>query len=144
MSNATASVDQLNVVVEDMDAAVAFYRALGCRVEESGGEWDAHHRRVSAGEGIDFDLDSLSFARTWDRGWRGGAGMVVTFRTEDRDAVDRLYERLTGEGHEVEQPPYDAFWGARFAIVRDPAGNSVGIMSPVDPDRRSPPTLPDG
>jgi hypothetical protein len=33
--------------------------------------------------------------------------------------------------------PYDAFWGARYAIVEDAGGNAVGIMSPVDPARRS-------
>jgi uncharacterized glyoxalase superfamily protein PhnB len=38
----------------------------------------------------------------------------------------------------VQQPPYDAFWGARYAVVSDPDGNAVGIMSPIDPDRRSP------
>ena len=37
-----------------------------------------------------------------------------------------------------QQPPFDAFWGARYAIVEDPDGNSVGLMSPVDPTRRSP------
>ena len=28
-------------------------------------------------------------------------------------------------------------WGARYAVVEDPDGNAVGIMSPSDPDRRS-------
>jgi uncharacterized glyoxalase superfamily protein PhnB len=34
------------------------------------------------------------------------------------------------------------FWGARYAIVEDPDGNHVGVMSPSDPDRRrAPPDL---
>ena len=32
----------------------------------------------------------------------------------------------------MQQEPYDAFWGARYAVVSDPDGNGVGIMSPVD------------
>ena len=28
---------------------------------------------------------------------------------------------------------YDAFWGARYAVVSDPDGNGVGIIDPVDP-----------
>ena len=55
-----------------------------------------------------------------------------------RDEVDTLVETLAGAGVPVQQPPYDAFWGARYAVVSDPDGNAVGIMSPVDPDRRSP------
>ena len=37
-----------------------------------------------------------------------------------------------------QQEPYDAFWGARYAIVEDPDGNAVGLMSPIDPDRQRP------
>ena len=44
---------------------------------------------------------------------------------------------VTGAGYRGQQPPYDAFWGARYAVVEDPDGNAVGIMSPSDPDRRS-------
>jgi hypothetical protein len=35
------------------------------------------------------------------------------------------------------QPPFDAFWGARYAIVADPDGNDVGLMSPIDESRRT-------
>jgi uncharacterized glyoxalase superfamily protein PhnB len=46
---------------------------------------------------------------------------------------------VTGAGYGSQQPPYDAFWGSRYAIVEDPDGNAVGLMSPVDPTRRSTP-----
>ncbi len=138
------AMDHLSVVVPEMVAAVAFYRALGFEVQESGDEWDAHHRDVKTGGPIDFALDSLSFARMWDMGWRDGGGVVMTFRTEEREAVDRLYQRLVAEGYEGEQTPYDAMWGSRFAVIKDPAGNSVGIMSPADPEHRRTPTLPTG
>jgi hypothetical protein len=32
-----------------------------------------------------------------------------------------------------------AFWGAQYAVIEDPDGNAVGIMSPIDPYRRSQP-----
>ena len=34
------------------------------------------------------------------------------------------------------QPPFDAFWGARYAIVEDPDGNPV---APDQPGRSGPP-----
>ena len=37
------------------------------------------------------------------------------------------------------QPPHDAFWGARYAIVEDPDGIAVGLMSPISPDFKSVP-----
>jgi catechol 2,3-dioxygenase-like lactoylglutathione lyase family enzyme len=147
MTEARPVLDQVNVVVGDMPAAVAFYRLLGLEVQEPTGPdtpWGGHHRAVSAGEAVDLDLDSSAFARRWNAGWAQGAtGAVIGFRVASRDAVDELYERLTAAGHPGQQPPYDAFWGARYAVVRDPAGNSVGIMSPADEAHRSePPATP--
>jgi uncharacterized glyoxalase superfamily protein PhnB len=45
-------------------------------------------------------------------------------------------------GHAAQQEPYDAFWGARYAIVEDPSGNAVGLTSPVDEGRRTRPPDP--
>src|SRR6476469_9867215 len=45
---------------------------------------------------------------------------------------------IDAHGAVGQQPPWDAFWGARYAVVEDPDGNAVGIMSAIDPDRRGP------
>jgi uncharacterized glyoxalase superfamily protein PhnB len=55
---------------------------------------------------------------------------------ESRAEVDRLYSELVGAGHAAHQPPYDAFWGARYAIVEDPDGYPVGLMSPIEEERK--------
>ena len=34
-------------------------------------------------------------------------------------------------GHRSHLAPFDAFWGARYAVVLDPDGNRIGISSPV-------------
>ena len=79
----------------------------------------------------------------WNRGWPGGSGIVLGFRTPDRESVDRLFAELTAAGAPAQQEPYDASWGSRFAVVTDPDGNSVGLMSEPEPDRRTPgPTPP--
>jgi predicted enzyme related to lactoylglutathione lyase len=98
--------DQFNLVVTDMDAAVAFYRKLGMAIPDADPQWQGHHRTVTLPGGIDLDLDSSEFARHWNCGWRGGMG-VLGF--------------------------------ARYAVIEDPDGNAVGIMSPANPDRRSQP-----
>ena len=43
---------------------------------------------------------------------------------------------LVDAGYTGRQPPYDAFFGARYTIVADADGNDVGLMSPIDPDRK--------
>jgi catechol 2,3-dioxygenase-like lactoylglutathione lyase family enzyme len=135
--------NQVNLVVRDMDAAVDFYRRLGVKIDDPPAPWDRHHRTAAMPEGLDLDLDSREFAVTWNQGWPAGrAGVVVGFQLPDRELVDQTYEDLAGAGYIGQQPPYDAFWGARYAIVEDPDGNPVGLMSPMDPARRAAPPTP--
>lgn len=127
-------LNQVNLVVSDMDATVAFYRRLGLTIPDTDPSFQAHHRTAQQPNGIVLDLDSSEFARHWDEGWQSGA--VIGFGVPSRERVDRIYTELTESGYVGQQPPYDAFWGARYAVVEDPDGNAVGIMSPIDPDRR--------
>lgn len=134
--------DQFNLVVSNMEATVAFYRRLGLTIPDTDPAWQSHHRNAQVEGGIDLDFDSAEFVRHWNKGWRGGTRGVLGFKVDSREAVDRIYQDLTGAGYTGQQSPYDAFWGARYAIVEDPDGNPVGIMSPIDPGRRSDPGFP--
>jgi catechol 2,3-dioxygenase-like lactoylglutathione lyase family enzyme len=133
--------DQVNLVVSDMEATVTFYRRLGLTIPDTDPAWQGHHRNARLPGGIDLDFDSVAFARRWDKGWRGGMG-VLGFKVDSRERVDEIYADLIGAGHAGQQEPYDAFWSARYAVVEDPDGNPVGIMSPIDPDRGSDPGFP--
>jgi uncharacterized glyoxalase superfamily protein PhnB len=122
---------QLNLVVRDMDATVAFYRRLGLEIDAEPG---AFHVSMTLANGFHLDFDTVEFAAQWDTGFPGttGGSTVLGFDLESRDEVDRVYADLVGAGHAARQPPYDAFWGARYAMVADPDGNPVGLMSPID------------
>jgi uncharacterized glyoxalase superfamily protein PhnB len=64
---------------------------------------------------------------------------VLTFSVTAREDVDRIHDTLKGLGYPGAQAPWDAFWGSRYAIICDPDGNHIGIMSPMDASRRAPP-----
>jgi uncharacterized glyoxalase superfamily protein PhnB len=130
--------DQLNLVVRDMGATLAFYRALGVDVPDAG-EWPAGsgamHVDVRGENGTRLEFDNLPMAQMWHAGWRDGAHgsrVVIGISLASREAVDAKYAELTAAGYGGCHPPYDAFWGARYAIVEDPDGNDVGLMSPID------------
>jgi catechol 2,3-dioxygenase-like lactoylglutathione lyase family enzyme len=152
MSGERPRLNQLNLVVEDMDAAVAFYQRLGMTVRFDSGEWPpgsgARHVALDNGDGPIFELDNLAMARIWHGGWRererSGAksNVVINFSLTSRQEVDELYAALTTAGHVSRQAPYDAFWGCRYAIVTDPDGNDCGLMSPEDPARKYEPDGP--
>jgi len=136
-------LNQVNMVVTDMSATVAFYRRLGLTIPETDPDWASHHRTAEVPGDIDLDFDSAEFARAWDKGWASGPRMgVLGFSVSSREAVNDIYRDLTEAGYTGEQQPYDTFWGTRYAVIQDPDGNPVGIMSPVDPARRSLPTPP--
>ena len=139
-------LNQLNLVARDFDATCAFYRRLGLEVPDRPVSPDGiRHAEVTMPNDFTLEFDNHTLARIYNAGWRrpqGGSTALIGFAVEARADVDRIYGELVGAGYEGRQPPYDTFWGARYAIVEDPDGNHVGLMSPSDPARRSaPPAL---
>ncbi len=136
-------LSQVNLAVRDMEAMADFYARLGLPLAARHPAWAAHHRSATSDEAPDIELDSVAFTSQWNEGWNGSSGVVLGFELPDRSDVDRLYSKLVTAGATRQQPPYDAFWGARFAVVTDPDGNAVALTSPPDPGHMStPPPLP--
>ncbi len=144
MSKSMPLLNGLNLVVRDMESTLAFYRKLGLQIPDTAiwrTESGAHHVAISMPNGIDLDFDSAELAKSYNAGWKadGTSRSVIGFSLPTREAVDERYAELIAAGYTGLQPAYDAFWGARYAIVEDPDGNHVGLLSPLDPTRRSAP-----
>ena len=87
-----ATLSQVNLVCRNPTASLAFYRRLGVdfpepRLWPSAGR--LHHAAASGEAGLDFELDSESFAGHWNRGWQddpaAGGRIVITFSVETRE-----------------------------------------------------------
>ena len=145
MDRTRPTLNQLNIVSSNLDASIAFYRRLGVDFPEER-VWrtatGAHHASAMDA-GSDLDIDSAVFSQFWNKGWAGrkdlAGRVVVGFSVASRADVDRIYGEMTAAGHRGLQPPWDAFWGARYAVVEDPDGIAVGLMSPMSDEHRSPP-----
>jgi catechol 2,3-dioxygenase-like lactoylglutathione lyase family enzyme len=156
MSESAPDLHMLNLIVGDMPASLDFYRRLG--VAAPAGESVAAGRAAATGQaaagegapgahvqlrmpgGFSLELDTAQSARVWHAGWRADPAsvrVVIGFSLPSREAVDERYAELTAAGYLGRQPPFDAFWGARYAIVADPDGNDVGLMSPADESSRT-------
>jgi uncharacterized glyoxalase superfamily protein PhnB len=139
MSSHRPVLSSVNLFVKDMSAALAFYRRLGLAIPD-GVEGRPHVEAVMP-NGLRLEFDTIELTKSYDTGWRepaGGSRNVFQFLLPSRQAVDELFADLTSAGHNGHLPPFDAFWGARYAVVDDPDGNLVALTSAQDPDRSGP------
>jgi uncharacterized glyoxalase superfamily protein PhnB len=123
-------LDLVGIVVSDMARAIEFYRRLGLDFPD---DTENHgHVEATAG-GMRVALDSEETIRSFDPSWEsGGSGRIgLAFLCESPAEVDRLYRELVDAGAEPHKEPWDAFWGQRYAQVRDPDGNGVDLFAPL-------------
>jgi len=139
--------DQVSIVAGSFNRSFDFYRRLGVSFPEpvTGRVGDPFHANAETSNGLRFELDSAAFAAVWNPGWAARSDLVgrvvLGFGVASREEVDRIYAELTSAGHPGLAPPHDAFWGARYAIIEDPNGTAVGVMSAIDPGgKTSPPS----
>jgi catechol 2,3-dioxygenase-like lactoylglutathione lyase family enzyme len=128
----TPQLDLVGIVVEDMARSLAFYRQLGLDLPaEADGE---PHVEVSLPGGMRLAWDTIDTIRSFDPGYEppvGSPRVGLAFRCDGPAEVDATYEKLVAAGYHGHRPPWDAFWGQRYALVHDPDGNSVDLFAPL-------------
>jgi uncharacterized glyoxalase superfamily protein PhnB len=121
-------LNAIGIVASDMARSIAFYRAVGLDVPEAPGEG---HIDVAMSSGTRLMLDSeetvLSFRPDWTRATGNQVGLA--FECASPAEVDEVYARVTGAGFDGEKEPWDAFWGQRYAQLRDPDGVPVDLYA---------------
>ena len=123
------------IVVSDMGRAVAFYRRLGLEFPEDAE--NEGHVEAELGGGVRYMIDTEEVMRAFDQEWkRPSDGHLVggAFRCESPEEVDRVYAELLEAGGTAYKEPWDAFWGQRYAQLRDPDGTVIDLYAPL-PDR---------
>ena len=63
-----------------------------------------------------------------------GNQVSLAFECQSPAKVDELYERAVEAGYEGEKPPWDAFWGQRYALLGDPDGVRVNLYAALHAD----------
>ena len=128
-------LDVIGVIVSNIDRAIDFYQRLGLRFPEDPDPEGHGHVETSLPGGLRFTLDAEESIRAFDPGWSppaGGHRMAVAFRCDSPKEVDRVYRELVVAGAESHKEPWDAFWGQRYAQVKDLDGNVVDLFAPLE------------
>ena len=85
---------------------------------------------LAGGFRILFDPESTirSFDPEWTPAQAGSPRAALAFECADPAEVDATYVAMTTAGFDGHLEP-DAFWGQRYATLRDPDGNGVDLFA---------------
>jgi uncharacterized glyoxalase superfamily protein PhnB len=121
-------LNALGIVASDIARSLDFYRQLGLDVPDTP---DEGHVNISLPNGFRLMLDSEEEIRRFRPDWTRQPGNQFSLAVEcDNPAeVDSLYSQMTSAGHEGDKDPWDAFWGQRYAQLRDPDGVPVDLYA---------------
>ena len=120
----------LGFVATDLPRTLAFYRALGLDIPADADS--SPHVEVVVSGGFKLMWDPPATIAAFDPGWTaptGGPGTALAFDCGSATAVDETYASMVAAGYDGHIEPWDAFWGQRYATLRDPDGNGVDLFA---------------
>ena len=123
-------LDAIGIISKDLGKSIAFYGLLGLKFSAPP---EADHVEAKTASGVRLMLDSETLIRKLVPGWsrRVGNTLGLAFLCDSPAGVDATYAKILAAGHEGKAPPWDAFWGQRYASVLDPDGNQVDLFAPL-------------
>jgi uncharacterized glyoxalase superfamily protein PhnB len=120
-------LNAIGIVASDLGRSIAFYRLLGVDLPEDG----EGHIEATLPNGTRLMLDEESVIKSFRADWTRETGnqLALAFECSTPAEVDELYERAKAGGFDTEKEPWDAFWGQRYAQLRDPDGVPVDLFA---------------
>jgi uncharacterized glyoxalase superfamily protein PhnB len=121
-------LNALGIVASDMARSLDFYRQLGLEVPDTP---DEGHVNISLPNGFRLMLDSEEEIRKFRPDWtrQSGNQFSLGVQCDNPAEVDSLYSQMISAGHQGDNEPWDAFWGQRYAQLRDPDGVPVDLYA---------------
>ncbi|HEY6067203.1 MAG TPA: VOC family protein [Gaiellaceae bacterium] len=126
-------LNALGIVTSDMARSIRFYRLLELDVPDTP---DEGHIDTFLPNGVRLMLDTEDVIRSFRPDWSRATGnqLALAFACGSPAEVDGLYQQIVAAGFEGEKEPWDAFWGQRYAQLKDPDGTVIDLYAPL-PDR---------
>jgi len=121
-------LNAIGIVTSEMARSIRFYRLLGLDVPDTP---DEGHIDTFLPNGVRFMLDGEEVIRSFRADWTRATGnqIGIAFECDSAGEVDETYRRVVEAGFHGEKEPWDAFWGQRYAQLRDPDGVGVDLYA---------------
>ena len=122
-------LNAIGIVSANLRASIAFYRLLGVALPEDG----EGHIETTLPSGMRLMLDAEDVVKSFRPDWARETGnqLALAFECASPMEVDEIFEQVTAAGFQAEKEPWDAFWGQRYAQLRDPDGVPVDLFAPL-------------
>jgi uncharacterized glyoxalase superfamily protein PhnB len=126
----TVQLHTIGMIVNNLAQSLAFYRLLGLPIPELP-EADESNFEFKTPDGITLGFLTEETAQMADPTWQKPTGqrLNLQFRFDSSAEVDATYHQLIEAGYESHAAPWDAYWGQRFARVKDPDGSIVNLFA---------------
>lgn len=127
-----ANLDAIGIVVTDLKQSVKFYRLLGVPFAAGADESEHGHAEATLAGGMRLMMDTEDEMRKFDPSWKRASGSptaALAFRCSSPDDVDDIFTAALAAGGIAHKEPWDAFWGQRYAQLRDPDGVPVDLYA---------------
>jgi uncharacterized glyoxalase superfamily protein PhnB len=123
---AVPQLDAIGIVSADLARTRAFYGLLGIELAEGD-----DHVEAAMPNGLRLMVDTEDVIRSFNPEWIRATGnqLAIAFACSSPAEVDELYARVVAAGFDGEKEPWDAFWGQRYAQLRDPDGVGVDLFA---------------
>jgi catechol 2,3-dioxygenase-like lactoylglutathione lyase family enzyme len=124
-------INAVSVTTSDMNRTVSFYSALGFNFAGVDLSED-HVEAISPPGHVRLMIDSSELiASILGEAPRPATHSAFALLCANPTEVDAVTAKVAEAGFEVVKQPWDAFWGQRYAVVKDPSGYLVDLFSPL-------------
>ncbi len=122
-------LDMIGIITKDMAKAIQFYETLGFAVSSEASDDYVELKH----EGIRLSLNSVNMLSSI-YGYEPktvGDKIELAFLCDTVKDVDALYDKMTTSGYVGFKAPWDAFWGQRYAIIKDTDGHLLSLFANI-------------
>jgi len=129
MATITPKLRSIYLQVENIEKTATFYELLELNVERV----SDFYARAHWPDGKSLEFGTLELTSSYDPNAvpkSSFSSNTIGIEFTHSSMVDDIYTRVTNAGYIGHLAPCDPPWEARFAIVKDPDGNQIGLHGP--------------
>lgn len=122
-------ISAVGVTSKNLKKTVKFYETLGFEFPEFKDDED-HIESTSSKNGLRLMVDTYELAKSLiGEEPTHGNHSVFAIEFESGKDVDNIVDKLKEKNYIIKKEPWDAFWGQRYAVVRDPDGYLIDLYA---------------